>query len=122
MRPARRFTTFFVVALLVLAQNAAAIRVACGLEGIADWGKSLPFKNVMKMCRNWQIVSASSDWDYPHGHLGWTAPGTIADIPLRPDGYPLRRLRRYDSLDVRYKHGRRQGRDVVFLGACLESG
>ncbi|MBD3240336.1 MAG: hypothetical protein GF331_07100 [Chitinivibrionales bacterium] len=88
MRCAKARIVPAVLAVFLTAHAAFSIQVACGLEGIADWGKSLPFKNVMKMCRGWQIVSASSDWDYPHGHLGWTAPGTISDIPLRPDGYP----------------------------------
>lgn len=88
MRPVRARIISAVLSVVVIAHAAAAIQVACGLEGIADWNKSLPFKDVMKMCRNWKIVSATSDWDYPHGHLGWSEPGSISDIPLRSDGYP----------------------------------
>ncbi len=98
MRPVKARIISAVLFVCVIAHAGVAIQVACGLEGIADWGKSLPFKNVMKMCRGWQVVSATSDWDYPHGHLGWTAPGTIADIPLRSDGYPEQIP--YDGLKV----------------------
>jgi len=60
------------------------MKVACGVEGLADWGTSLPFMDVAKLSRGWIEIAASKPIDYPHGE-----PPTPVKMPTDQDDYPL---------------------------------
>jgi len=81
-------------ALLLLAAisfqgYAAAMTMACGVGGVTDYGDVHPFKDLMKSCRVWEVIDASSGWDYPHLHLGQGA-SDISTVAFRADGYPTK--------------------------------
>jgi hypothetical protein len=89
MHAFQKLSCFIGLGIMFTAGYVSAIQVACGLEGISDWMKSMPFKDALKMCRDYRVVPATSEWDYTHAHLGRTDDGAaISQVSLRADGYP----------------------------------
>jgi len=61
----------------------AAMRIACGLNGISDWTPCLPFVDVARSSRGWVQIDADKPIDYPHGD-----PERTLTIPVDENGYP----------------------------------
>jgi hypothetical protein len=65
------------------------MKIAANLTWLSDWASCLFYKDQMHQARAWQITGVGSNWDYPHGHLGWNPPGSFSDIPVDANGWPL---------------------------------
>ncbi|MBN1799998.1 MAG: hypothetical protein JW891_00735 [Candidatus Lokiarchaeota archaeon] len=65
--------------------NPGGIDFGMNLDGINDWGREWPFKNLMKLCR--PFLTGNDHW-VSGGNNTWNT-GLIDQIPCDEDGYPL---------------------------------
>ncbi|MBD3240937.1 MAG: hypothetical protein GF331_10165 [Chitinivibrionales bacterium] len=56
--------------ILALSVAAPAMQVGANTWFHVDWTNDFPFKDLMMSCREWKVMDADNNWDYPHGHLG----------------------------------------------------
>lgn len=82
-----RIVSLATLALCMVRPAEARMEIAANISGGSDYSVQ-PFKDVWHSARNWKVIPADSDWDYPHGHLGMKGK-ELSAVQWRDDGYPV---------------------------------